>query len=76
MFENNLYPIESLMKSTGNELDAARDYSVEEIRETEDADIFRVNIRVDINETIYHLDLEYDLNANEILDVSSSRDNE
>ncbi|MDU9377092.1 hypothetical protein McpSp1_17380 [Methanocorpusculaceae archaeon Sp1] len=76
IFENDMYHIESLMELTGNELNAFRKYSIEEIQETEDADIFRVNIRVNINGVIYHFDAKYDLNANQILDVSSIRDSE
>ena len=78
-FESDQYLKESLLDMVQIDPGIVRSYDVKDVTLAESGEsdsCFEVKICVDANETIYHLDITYDYNANEILDVSSSRDNE
>jgi len=76
-FENNFYLKESVVDASGNPYDiSVTDFNVKDVNKSDEDGVYIVKIYAVINEAKYNFEVEYDLEANEILDSSYKIENE
>lgn len=76
-FENNNYLKESVIDSSGNLYDiSVTNFEVCNVQKTDEDGVFIVMILATINEARYFYEIQYDLEANEILESSYKIENE